>query len=130
MMPRLTKIDHVHAYVADRAAAVKWYNDVLGMTPIKAFLSWAEGGGPLTLEDPSGTIRLALFEREHPANASTVAFGASGEEFLQWKTHLERKGLTVRIEDHDMAYSIYFKDPDENLYEITTYDVETVRGLM
>jgi len=127
MTPRFNGIDHVHVYVADRDAAVIWYKDVLGMTPIKAFLSWAQNGGPLTLEDPSGTVHLALFERENPASASTVAFRASGEQFLKWKTHLENKGLIVRINDHDMAYSMYFSDPDKNLYEITTYEPEKVR---
>lgn len=127
MIPSLEKIDHVHVYVSDREAAVKWYTDVLGMRQIKAFLSWSKGGGPLTLEDPSGEVHLALFERENPASISTVAFGASGEQFLKWKTHLEGKGLTLRVNDHDMAFSLYFSDPDGNLYEITTYEHEAVR---
>ena len=127
MIPSLEKIDHVHVYVSDREAAVKWYTDVLGMRPIKAFLSWSKGGGPLTLEDPSGEVHLALFERENPTSISTVAFGASGEQFLKWKTHLEGKGLTLRVNDHDMAFSLYFSDPDGNLYEITTYEHEAVR---
>jgi len=41
MIPSLYGIDHVHVYVANRDAAVNWYKDILGMTPIKAFLSWA-----------------------------------------------------------------------------------------
>jgi len=130
MVPRLENIDHVHVYVRDRDAALEWYKDVLGMRPIKAFLSWAEGGGPLTVEDASGTVHLALFERDNPATASTVALGTSGEQFLKWKTHLEGKALSLRINDHDMAFSMYFSDHDGNLYEITTYEHERVRAAL
>ena len=130
MTPSLNGIDHIHIYVTDRDAAVKWYDDVLGMTPVKAFLSWAKDGGPLTIEDPSRTIHLALFERERPAATSTVAFGASGEDFLNWKNYLESKGLALRINDHDMAYSMYFPDPDENLFEITSYDHDHIRATL
>ena len=130
MIPCLEKIDHVHVYVSNREAAVKWYADVLGMRPIKAFLSWAKGGGPLTLEDPSGEVHLALFERDNPASISTVAFGTSGKQFIKWKNHLKSKGLSLRVNDHDMAFSLYFSDPDGNLYEITTYEHEAVRQAM
>ena len=127
MSPALNGIDHVHVYVSDREAAVKWYQDVLGLRPIKAFLSWAEGGGPLTLEDASGQVHLALFERANPATASTVALGTSGEQFLKWKSHLESKAIALKINDHDMAFSMYFSDPDGNLYEVTTYEHDGVR---
>jgi len=127
MTPKLKKIDHVHVYVSNREAAVKWYADVLGMNPIKAFLSWAQDGGPLTLEDSNGGVHLALFERDNPASISTVAFGTNGKQFIKWRTHLEDKDLSLRVNDHDMAFSLYFSDPDKNLYEITTYEHEAVR---
>lgn len=130
MTPTLKGFDHAHVYVADRAAAVKWYANVMDMTPIPEFLSWAEGGGPLTLTDPTDTIHLAIFERECFEPGTHIAFGASGAQWLQWKTHLESKSLTVRADDHVMAYSLYFRDPDENMYEITTYEPEVVRAAM
>jgi catechol 2,3-dioxygenase-like lactoylglutathione lyase family enzyme len=127
MTPILKGIDHVHVYTKDRAAARSWFDDVMAMTPIEKFLPWAEGGGPLTLADPTDTIHIALFERESFQPTTSIAFGASGEQFLSWKSYFEAKGIALRIEDHDMAYSLYFYDPDINMYEITTYDADLVR---
>jgi hypothetical protein len=90
-------------------------------------MPWAIKGGPLTLEDSAGRVHLALFEREHPSSSTAVAFGATGKQFLAWKAHLERQGVELRITDHALAYSLYFHDPDENLYEITTYEHTYVR---
>ena len=130
MTPTLKGIDHVHICTSDRAAAQRWFAEAMALQPIKEFLPWAEGGGPLTLADPSGKIHLALFERDSFEPTTSIAFGASGEQFLQWKAHLESKGLMLRISDHDMAYSLYFSDPDKNMYEITTYEPEAVRAAL
>lgn len=130
MTPTLKGFDHMHVYVSDRAAAVKWYADVMDMTPMEEFLSWAEGGGPLTLADPTGNIHLALFERESFHPSTNIAFGATGAQFLDWKAHLETKGLAIAITDDDMAFSLYFRDPDKNAHEIATYDHEMVRAAL
>lgn len=128
MTPTLKGFDHMHVYVADRAAAVKWYTEIMDMTPIPEFLSWTESGGPLTLTDHLGNIHLALFERKQFEPSTHIAFGASGTQWLDWKRHLETNNLAVRAADHDMAYSLYFSDPDKNTYEITTYEPEVVRA--
>lgn len=127
MHPEMNGIDHVHVYVADWGRAEKWFSDVLGFKRVEALMSWAIPGGPLTLESADGNVHLALFEREDHEGSSAIAFGASGDEFLAWKTHLERLGLELRITDHALAYSLYFTDPDNNLHEITSYDHELVR---
>ena len=123
--PALSGIDHVHIYVKDRPAAERWYREVLGFEPLEAFMQWATGGGPLTLEDPGGTVHLAMFESDKPPT-STIAFGASGEEFLAWRAHLESHGLELRMADHSLSWSLYFHDPDRNYHEITTYDYDFV----
>ena len=121
MIPNLKGIDHVHVYVKDREAAAAWYESVLGFRPVGKFMVWAVKGGPLTLEDPGGSIHLALFESDKGPDTN-IAFGASGEEFLAWKLHLEGHGLELRVTDHKLAWSLYFHDPDGNMHEITTYD--------
>ena len=125
-LPKLDGIDHVHVYISSWDTAEKWYQDVLGFTRVKSLMSWAVKGGPLTLGNPEKNVHLALFEKENPTGNTAIAFGASGEEFLAWKSHLESKGLELRVADHKLAYSLYFKDPDANMHEITTYDHEMV----
>jgi len=39
-----------------------------------------------------------------------------------FKYYLEEKGLSLRIADHQASWSLYFKDPDENMHEITSYE--------
>jgi len=125
----LNGIDHVHVYVTDREAAVAWYRKILGFEPLEKFSSWATETGPLTLEDPSGTVHLALFESDKSAT-STIAFGASGEEFLAWKSYLEAQLPELRMADHKLAWSMYFHDPFGNYHEITTYEHELVRAAL
>ncbi len=127
MTPTLNGIDHVHVYVANWGAAEKWYESVLGFKRVEKFMVWAVGGGPLTLENAQGDVHVALFEREDHPDTSAIAFGATGENFLTWRSILEGQGLELRITDHDLAYSLYFSDPWGNLHEITTYEHEHVR---
>ena len=126
MTPKLDGIDHLHVYVTDRDEAESWYADMLGLGRVEALLAWATKEGPLVLANPEGSVHVALFERSSLPEKSSAAFGASGAQFLAWKSHLETKGLQLRIADHDLAYSMYFVDPDGNMHEITTYDHEHV----
>ncbi|MEP5763368.1 MAG: VOC family protein [Halieaceae bacterium] len=119
--PVFAGVDHLHVYVKDRAAAADWYQQVLGFEPMEALAQWASGGGPLTLEDRSGKVHLALFESDK-APTSTIAFGASGAAFIDWRNYLAAAGLELRLADHELAWSLYFHDPDGNYHEITTYD--------
>ena len=125
-IPQLNRIDHVHVYVSDRVAAEKWFREILGLHIQKEFEFWAKDGGPLTLENHDGSVHIALFESDKKS-ASTVAFGASGEEFVKWKNHLENSGIQLRVSDHTKAWSMYFSDPFENLFEITCYDFDLVK---
>ena len=127
MVPVLKNIDHVHVYVRSWSEAEEWYQRVLGFSRMQEFLSWAVDKGPLTLQNPGGSVHLALFESDAGPN-STIAFGATGEEFLAWKVHLEGQGLELRLSDHTLAWSMYFHDPFGNYHEITTYEHALVAG--
>lgn len=123
MLPKLNGFDHIHLYVANREAAADWYQRVMGFKITEMLAFWAENpNGPLTIEDASGTIHLALFQRDDFTPGSAIAFGADGQSFLQWKAYFERQNIVVRCSDHKISWSLYFKDLDGNSSEITTYD--------
>jgi catechol-2,3-dioxygenase len=123
MPPKLESVDHVHVYVHNRAAAETWYHKVLGLTRVKQFESWTPNDGPLMLGAASLNFKIALFERSGEKCHSTIAFAASAIEFLAWKSHLAASlDLPPELEDHELSWSLYFRDPDGNPYEITSYD--------
>jgi catechol-2,3-dioxygenase len=126
MTPKLKDVDHLHVNVRNWSKAEEWYLSVLGFKRVDALMGWAVKNGPLTIENPEGTIHLALFESESPETTNVIAFGATGDEFLNWKTHLEGHGLKLRVTDHKLAYSLYFSDPWQNSHEITTYERDYV----
>jgi catechol-2,3-dioxygenase len=129
--PPLEKVDHIHIHVSDRTASEAWYRDTLGLrrTPELAF--WASDGGPLTLANAAGTVHLALFERPTESGHSTVAFAVGAAEFMAWQDHLRGAlGTAPSLEDHTVSWSMYFRDPDGNPYEITSYEYEAVARLM
>ena len=129
MPPELQAFDHVHIYVTNRAKAEEWYGEVMGLRRTREFESWATGGGPLTIQNDSGTIHLALFERPTQPCRSTVALRVGAAEYKAWKVHLERAlPDQVTEEDHDASISMYFRDPDGNPYELTTYEVALLKA--
>jgi catechol 2,3-dioxygenase-like lactoylglutathione lyase family enzyme len=121
--PGLDAFDHVHVFVRDRAASERWYACVLGLGRSKELEFWATSDGPLTLQNTSGSIHLALFERELRPCRSTIALRVGAGQYVQWRDHLTRVlPGAVTEEDHAASISLYFSDIDGNPYEITTYE--------
>ena len=132
MPPMLERIDHIHIFVADRAASERWYLDVLGFSRAPELAFWALDGGPLTLQDTSGSVHLALFEQPPQPCRSTIALAVSEAEFIAWQAHLSTVlGRPIPAVDHQVSWSLYFADPDGNPYEITSYahDALAARGV-
>ena len=124
MNPKLQNIDHIHVFVPDRQEALGWYNTILGFKPIKRLMFWAETG-PLTIGNDEGTIHIALFEGKPKSNRSVIAFNATGEEFIDWHKRINNVlSEVIEVDDHSVSFSIYFKDPYGNPFEITSYDYE------
>jgi NAD(P)-dependent dehydrogenase (short-subunit alcohol dehydrogenase family)/catechol 2,3-dioxygenase-like lactoylglutathione lyase family enzyme len=120
--PPLAGVDHLHVHVQDRAAAERWYADVLGLHRVESLACWAADGGPLTLADAADRLHLALFEGLPQGSRATIALGADADAFIAWRARLARRlGASPEAVDHGLAWSIYFSDPDGNPYEITCY---------
>jgi NAD(P)-dependent dehydrogenase (short-subunit alcohol dehydrogenase family) len=120
--PPLDRVDHLHVYVQDRAAAERWYAEVLGLRRVEALVHWTADGGPLTLADADDRVHLALFERPPQPNRATIALGVDAPSFIAWRRHLaQRLGAVPEAVDHQLSWSMYFSDPDRNPYEITCY---------
>ena len=127
--PPIDRVDHVHVYVTDRQAAEQWYQAVLGFERKKELEKWAVPHGPLMLQDASGSVVIAVFEKPPQANLSVIALGVTGVAFVKWLSHLSQVlQQDISPVDHGLAWSIYFSDPDSNPYEITTYDYDEVAG--
>lgn len=129
MPPELQAFDHVHVFVSNRLKSEDWYRSVLGLHRTKELEFWAEDGGPLTIQNASGTVHIALFERPAQPCRSVIALRVSASEYQAWKAHLQASlPGQVSEEDHVASLSLYFGDPDGNPYELTTYEVAKVKG--
>lgn len=132
----LEGIDHVALAVRDVERAARWYIEVLG------FERRHEGmwdGVPVFIG--KGTTALALFPvREKstsvtavaPAKAASegggakmlhLAMRADRKNFLAAQQELKRRDIDFEFQDHEIAHSIYFCDPDGHKLEITTYEL-------
>lgn len=129
MVPNLIAIDHIHVSVKNRKMAEQWYVDILGLGRVTELEDWASEKGPLTISNAQGNIHLALFESEAIQN-TVVAFRVTAENFFAWIEHLKDKEIAINIVDHDLSWSIYFRDPDNNPFEITTYEHEAIMKSM
>ncbi|WP_338845093.1 VOC family protein [Massilia sp. W12] len=129
-MPQFDGIDHVHIYVNQRSAALEWYARVLQLYPVPQLMSWAQGGGPLTIADAGNQVHLALFEASPQGRQTTVAFGVSAPQYMAWRSHLQQQQVSFTQQDHDLSWSLYFADPDGNRYEITCYAYAELAALL
>ena len=51
-----------------------------------------------------------------------VAFMVGRDDLARAQTRLGEHGVEFRFEDHGNAHSVYFRDPDGNVIELTTYE--------
>ena len=124
----IDRIDHVAITVKDVQHSAKWYNEVLGL---ERYYKESWNGIP-TMVGKGGTC-IALFKAKGenpipPPGWSSlavmhIAFRADRKNFEEAKKVLNEKGVEFEFQDHDIAHSIYFKDPDGHELEITTYEM-------
>ncbi len=125
----VTRLDHLVLTVADIAKTLAFYHDVMGMTP-HAFKP-ADGTDRWSLNFGTQKINLHQAGAEFEPKATLPAPGSADLCFLtdtplsDWERHLGFCG--VPVEDGPVArtgatgplMSIYIRDPDGNLIEIS-----------
>jgi catechol 2,3-dioxygenase-like lactoylglutathione lyase family enzyme len=120
-------IDHVAMSVSDVERAAQWYIDVLGFKRLHEGM-W--DGVPVFIG--RGTTALALFPiRANERSISDrggirmlhLAMRANRKNFLAAQEELKQRGIRFEFQDHEVAHSIYFRDPDGHRLEITTYEL-------
>ena len=128
--PKLRSLDHLVLTVADIDASVRFYTSVLGMT--HALFQVADGSTRHALRFGTQKINLHSQGAEFEPKAHAPAPGTADLCFLtdrplsDWQTHLADTG--ARIEDGPVPrsgatgaiLSIYLRDPDGNLIEVST----------
>ena len=124
---QLEGIDHIAMGVRDIERSAEWYIDVLGFERLHDGM-W--DGVPTFIG--KGNTGIALFPATQEPKLSSqreirmlhLAFRASRENFLIAQRELKKRGIKFGFQDHEIAQSIYFDDPDGHQLEITTYDVD------
>jgi catechol-2,3-dioxygenase len=125
-------IDHVALTVSDRYEAAGWYADVLGLEVCEEYESWADGNGPLVVSTDGGHTMLALFGGSPDgSDLRHLAFRTDGDSFLEFVDKLATRsdidvGGRADVVDHDLSFSVYFSDPYDHQFEVTTYEYDRV----
>jgi len=133
---RVDGIDHVALTVPDPREAAEWYDRVFGLRPVAHLDAWAEGSGPLVVSANDGETGLALFAGDpDDPELRHLAFRVDADRFLGFldrAAEMDDVGVQGRgdIVDHDLAWSVYFDDPWEHRFEITTYEYDRIAAAL
>ena len=123
-------IDHVALAVRNVEQSARWYQETLGL---QRLYQDAWGSYPAVVGIGSTAIALFPVQSEDPKPSPErdviamrhLAFRATGESFSRAQDLLQSRGIQFEFQDHDIAHSIYFEDPDGHRLEITTYDIDS-----
>ena len=128
-MFELEGLDHVALAVRDVERSANWYVEVLGFERRYQGM-W--NGVPVFVA--RGKTALALFPRGNnhtsPSQSRELdgmlhfALRANRKNFVAAQRDLTSRGIAFHFQDHQISYSIYFRDPDGFEIEITTYELE------
>jgi catechol 2,3-dioxygenase-like lactoylglutathione lyase family enzyme len=125
---KIDHIDHLVMTVRDIEATCEFYSKVLGMKTV------AFGAGRVALAFGNQKINLHQAGREfepkanHPTPGSVDICLIAGVSLAEAIAHLEACGVpiidgpTTRTGATGPIQSVYFRDPDSNLIEVSTYD--------
>ena len=123
-------LDHVAIRVRDIEASAAWYKTVLGL---KRYQLPEWGDYPIFML--AGTSGIALFpasqddpvldQASRNVKIDHFAFQVSPKAFEEAQRHYETLGQEFQFQDHHYFHSIYTRDPDGHVVELTTLMVES-----
>lgn len=125
----ISGLDHLVLTVADISVSIRFYHDILGMQA-KRF-SPSDGTERCALVFGVQKINLHQVGDEFEPKAARATAGSADLCFLSdtkitdWQVHLENRGVEViegpvkRTGANGAILSIYIRDPDGNLLEIS-----------
>jgi catechol 2,3-dioxygenase-like lactoylglutathione lyase family enzyme len=129
MPPSVQSFDHLVLTVGDIGVTCAFYESVLGMTVLR--FEAADGTLRVALRFGAQKINLHQAGAEFEPKARAAAPGSADLCFLSdvpldsWLTHLDRAGIPViegpvaRSGAEGPLMSVYIRDPDGNLLEIS-----------
>ena len=130
MTPRLKTLDHFVLTVADIPATLAFYQQALGMTPTS--FTVADGTTRHALCFGTMKINLHQYGAEFEPKARHVQTGSADLCFLSdtplsvWQNHFAQTGFEIetgpvpRTGATGPILSLYLRDPDGNLIEVST----------
>jgi catechol 2,3-dioxygenase-like lactoylglutathione lyase family enzyme len=125
---KIDRIDHLVLTVRDIEATCRFYADVLGMTVVTF------GGGRKAVAFGAQKINLHQAGREFEPKAHQPTPGSadfcliSGVPLAEVMARLHDRGVTIiegpvaKTGATGPMQSVYFRDPDRNLIEVSVYD--------
>ena len=128
---KLEKIDHVVITVKDLNKTIDFYTNILGMK-LEKFSSSLKNN-QIRYAVSFGSQKINIHEEKKPfkPNAMNPSSGSmdicfiSQNKINDWMHHLEKKGINIEIGPEKKTgalgpiLSIYIRDPDLNLIEIS-----------
>jgi catechol 2,3-dioxygenase-like lactoylglutathione lyase family enzyme len=117
----VTGVDFVSIPTRDVAAAVEFYENVLGLERSSA---WQRPGEePLGVEFETGTVTIALVAAEKlgiPFQPHKVPLALQVDDVAAARAALESRGVTFRGEtiDSGVCHQAIFEDPDGNTLDL------------
>ena len=124
----ISALDHVAIGVADVERSCAFYARVLGFE--RLFPEW-----DVPVFMGTDGIGLAIFDHEiHPSPTPPgteppavrilhFAFGLDRAGFDAAHRELAGEDFKLTFSDHGISHSLYFRDPDGHLVELTTYEL-------
>lgn len=125
-MRPLQRVLEIVLYVDDLEAAERFYGDLLGLELDShkpgAFVFFRIGRNMLLLFDPSSAGQNTDIPPHGANGPGHVCFAVREDELAEWKTLLERRGITIEAEVAwpRGGHSFYFRDPAGNSLEMAT----------